>query len=506
MTTSAASPALRILVTGATGYVGGRLVPRLLAAGHSVRCLVRDPLRLRGRAWFGLVEPVPGDVLVPDTLTEALRGVDVAYYLVHSMGGGAAFSERDIAAARNFGAAARAAGVRRIIYLGGLGDPSTALSHHLRSRQETGDVLREAGVPVTEFRAGVIVGSGSLSFEMIRYLTERVPVMICPSWVYTKTQPIAIRNVLQYLAGALTVPESAGRIIEIGGAEVISYGDMMTGYARARGLKRWMLPVPFLTPRLSSYWVHLVTPIPATIAQPLVEGLRNEIVVRDDSARRLFPDIVPMDYDAAVAAALARLEAATVETTWSGALVTSQGDRAPVTLTELEGMIVERRQRVVPAAPAAVYRAFMGLGGATGWLYLDWAWKLRGLLDRLVGGVGMRRGRRDPHDLLPGEAVDFWRVEDVEPGVALRLRAEMKVPGRAWLQFRAEPDGAGGTLLRQTASFAPRGLFGLLYWYALYPIHALIFSGMIREVARRAGVAEGAAAPAGLQPLERGSR
>lgn len=506
MTNSAPASPARILVTGATGYVGGRLVPRLLAAGHSVRCLVRDPLRLRGRAWFGRVELVPGDVLVPATLPAALAGVEVAYYFVHSLGGGAAFSERDVTAARNFGAAARAAGVKRIIYLGGLGDATTALSHHLRSRQETGDVLRESGVPVTEFRAGVIVGSGSLSFEMIRYLTERVPVMICPSWVYTKTQPVAIRNVLEYLVAALAVPDSAGRIVEIGGAEVISYGDMMTGYARARGLRRWMLPVPFLTPRLSSYWVHLVTPIPATIAQPLVEGLRNEIVVRDDSARRLFPEIAPMDYASAVAAALARLEAAAVETTWSGALATSQGDRAPVTLTELEGMILERRELVVPATPVAVYRAFMGLGGATGWLYMDWAWQLRGIVDRLVGGVGMRRGRRDPHDLLTGEALDFWRVEEVEPGASLRLRAEMKVPGRAWLQFSVRPDGAAGARLTQIAYFAPKGLFGLLYWYALYPIHALIFGGMIRQVARRATAESPAAAPGMMQPLQGGSR
>ncbi len=279
----------RILVTGATGYVGGRLVPRLLEAGFAVRCLARDPGRLEGRPWRGRVEVVAGDATVPATLGPALAGIDVAYYLIHSLGTGEEFARRDREAAAAFGAAARAAGVRRIVYLGGLGDPETALSHHLRSRQETGAALGEAGVPVTELRAGVVVGSGSLSFEMIRYLAERVPVMICPRWVFTRTQPIAIRNVLDYLVAALEHPESAGRTIEIGGADVVTYGEMMTGYAAERGLRRWLLPVPVLTPRLSSFWVHLVTPIPAAIARPLIDGLKNEVVVRDRTARRLFP-------------------------------------------------------------------------------------------------------------------------------------------------------------------------------------------------------------------------
>ena len=285
-----------ILVTGATGYIGGRLVPRLLELGYRVRCLVRDPARLQGRAWQGRVEIAAGDVLRPETLPDALAGVDSAYYLVHSLSGGADFHQRDVVAARNFGSAARHAGVGRLIYLGGLAEERPDLSEHLRSRQQTGDALREAGVPVTEFRAGVIVGSGSLSFEMIRYLAERVPVMICPRWVYTRAQPIGVREVLEYLTATLDVPESDGRIIEIGGAEVVTYGEMMTTYAEVRGLRRWMLPVPVLTPRLSSYWVDLVTPIPATIARPLIEGLRNENVVRDPIARELFPQIVPVPY------------------------------------------------------------------------------------------------------------------------------------------------------------------------------------------------------------------
>jgi uncharacterized protein YbjT (DUF2867 family)/uncharacterized protein YndB with AHSA1/START domain len=462
------------------------MVPRLLKEGYRVRCLVRDPARLQGRAWYDDVEIVAGDVLAPETLTAVMRGVEVAYYLIHSMGAGADFEQRDLTAARNFANAAKAAGVRRIIYLGGLAKASPELSEHLRSRQQTGDALREAGVPVTEFRAGVIVGSSSVSFEMIRYLTERVPLMVCPRWVYTRTQPIGIRDVLDYLTAALSVPASAGRIIEIGGAEVITYGEMMMIYAEARGLKRWLLPVPVLTPRLSSLWVNLVTPIPAAIARPLVEGLRNENVVTDQSARELFPQINPAGYRTSVERALDQLKASTVETTWSDALSTSQRDVTPVVLTDQAGMIIEHRQRTVSASPERVYEMFTGLGGKRGWLYMDWAWKIRGFGDGLIGGVGLRRGRRDPDRLRVGDALDFWRVEAVEPGRLLRLRAEMKVPGKAWLQFKATPLEGGGTRLEQTAFFAPKGLAGLMYWYVLYPIHRVIFSGLIERIKRGA--------------------
>jgi uncharacterized protein YbjT (DUF2867 family) len=472
-----------ILVTGATGYVGGRLVPRLLEAGYRVRCLVRDPARLQGRAWLAQVDIVTGDVLQPQSLFTAMQGVNAVYYLVHSLGGGSDFSERDLQAARNCAEAARSAGVQRIIYLGGLGNPESNLSPHLRSRQETGAALREAGVPVTEFRAAVIVGSGSLSFEMIRYLTERLPVMICPRWVFTRVQPIAIRNVLDYLVAALESAESAGRVLEIGGLDVLTYSGMMTGFAKARGLKRRLISVPVLTPRLSSYWVHLVTPIPAAIAQPLIKGLGNEVIVRDDSARRLFPAIKLLDYETAVRLALEKIETHGVETVWSDALTSSQGQTSPVALITSEGMIIERRQRTVAVAFETVYRSFARLGGDRGWLYLDWTWQLRGIIDRLCGGVGMRRGRRDPEDLRVGDALDFWRVEAVDPNHSIRLRAEMKVPGRAWLEFRsiAQPDGV--TLLTQTAFFEPKGLWGLLYWYCLYPVHSLIFSGLIRKIA-----------------------
>lgn len=474
-----------VLVTGATGYIGGRLVPRLLQAGYRVRCLVRDPARLQGRPWLDQVEVVAADTLRPETLPPVMEGVSAAYYLIHSMAGGRGFQERDVTAARNFALATRSNGIGRIIYLGGLGDPQTELSQHLRSRQETGDALRGAGVPVTEFRAGVIVGSGSISFELIRYLIERLPVMVCPRWLYTCVQPIGIRNVLEYLVAALETPESSGEIIEIGGADVLTYGDMMMDYANQRGLRRRLIPVPVLTPRLSSYWVHLVTPIPFVIAQPLIEGLRNEVVVRSDKASRIFPNIKPFDYQTALKLALQRIELGEVETMWSDALMTTQGDAPAVVLETVEGMNLEHRQLPVAAPPGVVYCAFAGLGGARGWLYMNWVWHVRGFIDRLLGGVGMRRGRRDPDNLRVGDALDFWRVEAIEPGHLIRLRAEMKVPGGAWLQFHVHPQD-NGSILSQTAYFAPVGVWGVIYWYGLYPIHKVIFAGLIRKIAERA--------------------
>jgi uncharacterized protein YbjT (DUF2867 family) len=475
-----------ILVTGATGYVGGRLVPKLLEAGYQVRCFVRDPDRLSGYPWLEQVEVVQGDALESDSLVGAMQGVSVAYYLIHGRQGSKDEAARDLRAASNFATAAEETGVERIIYLGELVDPSSNLSPYLWARHETGHILRQSEVPVTEFRAGMIVGAGSALFEMIRNLVERQQLLICPRWFYTQAQPIAMRDVLAYLVNALKVAESGGKLIEIGGATCLSYADMLTGYAEARGLKRWRIPAPVYAPRLSAYWVHMITPVHWRIILPLIEGLHAESLVQDDLARRLFPQIQPLDYQAAVQAALDLIQGEAVETSWRDALVTVQGDIKPVKLTVVEGMMIERRSLRLSLPPGAVFRAFSGLGGERGWLYLNWTWEIRGWFDKLIGGVGLRRGRRHPDDIRVGEALDFWRVEAVEPDRSIRLRAEMKVPGRAWLEFQARPQADGGTLLTQTAYFAPRGFAGFLYWYALYPIHGFIFSGMIRKLGERA--------------------
>lgn len=481
--------ATTILITGVTGYVGGRLVDYLLERGYRIRVMSRDRSRLRRRPWSNQVETVEADVFDVDSLHRALRGIDVAYYFIHSMSGKADdhFVQKDIEAARNFASVAREEGADRIIYLGGLGGEEDHLSKHLKSRQETGRVLREYGPDVTEFRAAVIVGSGSKSFEMIRYLTERVPIMICPSWVYSKIQPIAIRDVLKYLTATIEKPDSRGEIIEIGGADIQTYASMMTEYARIRGLRRWLIPIPLLTPRLSSYWVHWMTPIPASLARPLIEGVRNNVTVQSDKASSIFPEIRPMEYETAVQRALERFQEGSIESSWSDSLTSSQGGHQPVTLQTQEGLIIERRQLQVEASPEEIYDIFTGFGGRRGWPAWNWAWRIRGIFDRLLGGVGFRRGRRDPDEVRPGDAIDFWRVEDLEPQRMLRLRAEMKLPGKAWLEFRITDDQSeAGHVLTQTAYFAPKGLAGIAYWYLLYPIHRIIFSQMIKAVKRDA--------------------
>lgn len=477
----------KVLVTGATGYVGGRLVTKLLAADHSVRCIARDASRLEGRAWEG-VEIIQADLLEPDTLTSALNGVQVAYYLVHSMAAGEAeFAERDRIAARNFTQAAQKAGIERIIYLGGLGSRKSKLSPHLQSRQEIGEILREGQVPVTEFRAAIIVGSGSMSFEMIRYLAERIPVMICPKWVTTLCQPISIRDVLAYLVAALDEPRSVGKIVEIGGGTVLSYKQMLLAFATIRRLRRWLIEVPVLTPRLSSLWVNLVTPIPTAYARPLIEGLRSPVVVANNLAQEIFPAIKPVTYKEAVEIALRNIDLNLVETNWASSLQSAHYANPPQAKLQVDqGMIIERRTARVKASQEQVYNAFASLGGQNGWYYANWLWRLRALFDRLVGGVGMRRGRRHPKELVQGDSLDWWRVEAVERGKLMRLRAEMRLPGKGWLEFRAEPAAGDETRLQQIAYFQPKGLFGLLYWYILYPIHRLIFKGLVQAIARKA--------------------
>lgn len=471
----------RLLIAGATGYVGRRLLQRFLDRRCSVRILVRDPNRLDPEMRHDRLEIRQGDVLDASSLSGVFDGIAAAYYLIHSMQAGEGFAARDHQAAANFGRAARAAGVQRIIYLGGLGDPDTELSAHLRSRQETGQVLRHSGVAVTEFRAGIIVGAGSLSFEMIRNLTERIPLMICPRWVYQRTQPIAIDDVLDYLVMALEVQESAGRIVEIGGTEVLTYGDLMKGYARLRGLRRWLIPVPVLTPRLSSYWVHWTTPLPASMARPLIEGLKSEVVVRDQTARTLFPMLSCCDYPTAVRRALAELHPDAVSPSGLDR-IEGPGSTKPAVASRLDrGMILEVWTVHVHADPAAVYRAFASLGGERGWSPWHGMWVMLAALDRLIGGTGMRKGRPPVEKLAVGDTVDFCRVEKISPNRGIRLRLELKLPGDGWLELEAIPFN-DGTYLRAVVYFAPRGLLGLLYWYSVLPVHRLVFRSLIRAL------------------------
>ncbi len=468
-----------ILLTGATGYVGGRLLRALEAAGYRVRCLSRHPEALSQRV-AQTTEVVKGDVLDPGSLARAMVGVHTACYLVHSMASANSFEAEDRLAANAFAAAARDAGVNRIIYLGGLGSGGE-LSAHLRSRQEVGRILRESGVPTLEFRAAIVIGSGSASFEMIRALVEKLPVMITPRWVTTSTQPIAIEDVIAYLKQAIDLEFNGSRIVEIGGADQVTYLDLMKEYGHQRGLKRWMIPVPVLSPRLSSLWLGLVTPVYARVGRELVDSLRNETVVRDRSANDLF-SIRPLGYREALKRALANEDREFAETRWSDAFSSF------VAIHQWGGAkfgrrIVDSRSVRVPFPPAIAFRPIERLGGKTGWYYGNWLWRIRGLLDLLFGGAGMRRGRRDPERLLPGDTLDFWRVEAIQRNHLLRLTAEMLLPGRAWLQFELEANGSG-SVVRQTAIFDPVGVLGQLYWYLLYPMHQFVFAGMLRGIVR----------------------
>jgi uncharacterized protein YbjT (DUF2867 family) len=471
-----------VLVTGATGYIGGRLVSLLEVSGVRLRCLARRPEALQSRV-APTTEVVEGDLFDPASLDAALAGVDVAYYLVHSMGAHGDYLEGDRIAARNFGESARRAGVRRIVYLGGLATGGETLSKHLRSRIETGQVLRESGVPVVEFQASVVVGSGSLSFELVRALVERLPIMICPRWVSTLAQPIGIDDLLAYLVAALDLPDRESRTFEIGGADQASYGDLMRAYARQRGLKRVMVSVPLLTPRLSSLWLGLVTPVYARVGRELIEGLKNPSVVTDPAALSVFP-IRPVGLGDAIARAMRYEDRAFALTRWSDAR-SSGGAPLPLVETRFGAKLVVAGQIHVDVDADRAFMPIARIGGDHGWYFATWLWRMRGVIDLLLGGVGMRRGRRDPNAPAVGDTLDFWRVEAYEPGRRLRLAAEMKVPGRAWLEFEVVPV-ADGAVVHQTAVFEPVGLFGLLYWYALLPVHALIFRGLLRAIARHA--------------------
>ncbi|MET7645553.1 SDR family oxidoreductase [Streptomyces sp. NPDC005426] len=494
MTSDRGNEPQRCLVTGATGYIGGRLVPELLAAGYRVRCLARSPEKLRDYPWAGEVEIVRGDVTDARSLAPAMRDVDVAYYLVHALTAGGGFEDTDRRAATVFGEQARLARVGRIVYLGGLtpsGVPEEELSPHLRSRAEVGRILLASGVPTTALRAAVIIGSGSASFEMLRYLTERLPVMVTPSWVSTRIQPIAVRDVLRLLVGSARMPREVNRTFDIGGPDLVTYREMMQRYAEVAKLAhRLILPVPMLTPRLSSHWIGLVTPVPRAIARPLAESLRYEVVCREHDIARYVPDGPgePFDLDKALRLALQRVREARVTTRWSSASTPGvPSDPLPTDPDWAGGSLYTDVRRLgVDASPQALWRVVEGIGGEHGWYSFPLAWAVRGWLDRLLGGVGLRRGRRDTDRLRVGDSLDFWRVEEIEPGRLLRLRAEMRLPGLAWLEMCVEPDGRGRSRYRQRALFHPRGLLGHAYWWSVWPFHAVVFGGMARNIARTA--------------------
>ncbi|MEJ5298195.1 MAG: SDR family oxidoreductase [Armatimonadota bacterium] len=488
-----------VLLTGATGYIGGRLLRRLEEEGIRVRCLVRNPAVLAGRV-APETEVVQGDVRDAASVERAMEGVRAAYYLVHSMASAGSFEEQDRQAARNFARAAERCGVERIIYLGGLahGD-ERELSSHLRSRLEVGRIFRDGAVPSIELRASIVIGSGSLSFEIVRNLTERLPVMICPRWVSMPAQPIAIGDVLEYLRRSLEIPLEGHRVFEIGGADVVSYGDLMREYARQRNLKRLMIPVPVLTPWLSSLWLGLVTPVYARVGRKLIESVRHATVVRDHSALDVF-GIRPAGVREAIAAALRNEDRELAETRWSDAL-SSSGVRRDWGGVRFGSRLVDSRSVEVPVPCEQAFAPIRRIGGETGWYSPAWLWRLRGVLDLLSGGVGMRRGRRDPEYPHVGDALDFWRVERYEENRLLRLYAEMKVPGRAWLEFEVSPV-QGGSRITQTALFDPLGLTGLVYWYALWPVHQLVFGRMLRGIARTAA---GESASPAVPQRERGN-
>ena len=472
-----------ILITGGSGYVGGRLISKLEERGVPLRCMARRPESLRTKV-VESTEVVFGDVLQPKSMKEALSGIKTAYYMVHSMGTGRDFESDDRRGARNFAVAARAAGVKKIVYLGGLGDSDQKLSAHLRSRQEVGQVLAESGAQVIEFRASIVIGSGSLSFELIRTLVQRLPFMICPKWVQTPAQPIAIEDVLAFLTAALEHQPAGHQVFEIGGPQQVTYRELMREYAKQCGLKRLMVSVPFLTPRLSSLWLGLVTPVYARVGRKLVDSLRNPTIVRDNSANSIF-NIQPRDVAAAVQRALENEDNEFAATRWSDAL--SSGSRPKRWGGEKFGnRLVDSRTITIDVPAAAAFRPVRRIGGKTGWYYGNWLWQIRGFLDLLVGGVGVRRGRRDSDEIHAGEPLDCWRVETIEPERLLRLSAEMKLPGRAWLEFEITSEDPSRSTIRQTAIFDPLGLFGLCYWYAIYPLHEAVFGGMLRGIAQAA--------------------
>jgi uncharacterized protein YbjT (DUF2867 family) len=484
-------PSPRSLVTGATDVAGGRLVPQLLANGHTVRVLVRDERKARSHDWADDVEIAVGDATDVSDVRAAMQDVDVLYYLLHSIGTGGDFGATEKKMAQTFADEAKRAGVRRIVYLGGMIPDDEELSEHLSSRGEVGDVMLESGVPATVLQAGVVIGSGSASFEMLRYLTERLPVMVTPKWVNTRIQPIAIRDVLRYLVGSADMPADVSQRFDIGGPDVLTYLDLMQRFATISGLpKRRVLKVPLLSPGLSSHWIGLITPVPASLARPLVESLRNTVVAGDTDIKQYVPDPPEglIDFDRSVELALTKIQDLDVPTSWSSAATAGAPAEGLPTDPDWAGgsLYKDERVREVDATPEHLWSVIEGIGGRNGWYSWPLAWRIRGVLDRLFGGPGLRRGRRNPRDLVVGDVVDFWRVEETDDSTFLRLRAEMKLPGLAWLELKVGATDGGTTTFYHRALFAPKGLLGHVYWWAIFPFHGIVFGAMQRNIAQAA--------------------
>lgn len=479
------------LVTGATGYVGGRLVPALLEVDHDVRVLVRNAGKAHAHDWASQVDIHQGDATNQEDVRSAMQGVDVLYYLLHSIGSGSDFAETERRIAQTFADEAKAAGVSRIVYLGGMDPQDEELSEHLASRKEVGDVLLNSGVPTTVLQAGVVIGSGSASFEMLRYLTERLPAMVTPRWVHTRIQPIAVRDILHYLVGSADMPADVNRRFDVGGPDVLTYLDLMQHYAKVAGLgRRRVLPVPILSPWLSAHWVGIITPVPASIARPLVESLKNTVVASEKDIEQYIPD--PPDgligFDRSVELALTKIQNLDVPTRWSSS--TPAGAPAEPLPSDPDwaggSLYSDERTREVDASPESLWTIIEGIGGRNGWYSWAFAWSVRGVLDRLFGGPGLRRGRRSPQDLRVGDAVDFWRVEELDEGRFLRLRAEMRLPGLAWLEMEVGSTDGGTTTFHHRALFHPRGLLGHAYWWSIYPFHGIVFGSMQKNIAKAA--------------------
>jgi uncharacterized protein YbjT (DUF2867 family) len=477
----------RVLVTGATGYIGGRLVPRLLEAGFQVRVIVRDAEKLNEVPWFSQVEILQGDLLNKADVLTATKNIDVLYYLVHAMGQHGDFESKELLGATNVAEAAKENKLSRIVYLGGLHPRAEKLSKHLRSRKEVGEILLASGVPTVAFQAGVIIGSGSTSFEMIRHLTDVLPVMTAPKWVGNKIQPIAVRDVLYYLVKAAELPASVNRTLDIGGPEVLKYSEMMNGYALEAGMKeRAILRLPVLTPYLASQWVNLVTPIPRSLAVPIIASLQHDCIMNEHDIDSIIPPPEGglTSYRRSVHLALGKMKEGDIETSWQNSSVEGAPSDPLPSDPEWTGhrVYLDIKERECAAPVEDLWAIIEGIGGDNGWYSLPIAWAARGFADKLVGGVGLRRGRIHPEKLRVGEAVDFWRVERIDHGSFLRLRAEMKLPGLAWLELSATAKEDGTSHYTQRAIFFPRGLAGRLYWFSIIPLHGIVFNGMANRI------------------------